>query len=495
MGIIAKLLLLILFLFWGCIVAVYYMETLQIPHPIADYHGKETLIEHKKQIRNQNDCITQQFRCKTEVKDGQLFLLITKDGQRRITAKKAKEIQKLTMDVQTDLLVWMGFDVDKIKKMKKSQLVELICSIFLIPTPETLKIDETDANRIIQRLNQIIEEEPVIVDLTLYIRNNQTNMITIADIIDLCQEKNIDFTDYFSKLWMGLIENFEVNRDDDFEYRDGFDSLSTSNNIISLQSHFEQNLTHIFNEYNAKNNYKSMKHKQFWYALDILSLRYFNQQVKQYVIETYVEQPKDFTQDMNEQRRVAIYKFFGSSFYGCETGYKKIQYGEIKRRILLSIVDKCLLTYSIHDHNSTEEECKNEDYLKAPLRIRLQNGGYMRLIHHSFYNNIGIKMYSMIVGDVQQVFKCYDKNKIQGIEQKVIKNTGLFEEFDKHVGPIETVNNNDEKSYKEHVWKDMIHKVTSRIVFSINKRHKNNYNHVGPFRTGVKAKHAKKKKK
>eukprot|EP00483_Globobulimina_turgida_P011246 UN11268 len=208
---------------------------------------------------------------------------------------------------------------------------------------------------------------------------------------------------------------------------------------------------------------------------------------------------------MNEQRKCSVYKYFGSSLYSLQKTYKGKNYSVRKSKDLLSIVDKCLLSYDINDfengknnNNNQNEckdnECKNNEYFKIPLRLRLQNRGYLRIINESFYEHIAIKMYTIITGTVQQVFTCYDPKQIKQIEHTIMNDKSIFAAFDKHVG-LMIDNGIEEQNNKKKVLKDLAHSVTSRVVLSLVKRNKTNTGHVGQFRTGIKALHGKKTQK
>ncbi len=95
---------------------------------------------------------------------------------------------------------------------------------------------------------------------------------------------------------------------------------------------------------------------------------------------------------INEQMKCTIYKFFGSAFRSLKNEFGCDKYGKDKQLRLLSIVGKCVLTY---DHNDfikgqqnvdpNSEECKGNEYLTVPFRLRLQNRGYLTICNQSFF--------------------------------------------------------------------------------------------------------------
>eukprot|EP01084_Bolivina_argentea_P277895 474601_1 len=473
----------------------HYMTTPSIPHPIETYHGKNTLIEHEKKIKGQDDTITQQFRFRIETVAGNMYLLIQKDGQRRMKAKKQSEIKALTSDVIKEVLLWMQFTPDAIKGMRKSELVEFMCLVFKIPTTATLNINPIDAAQIVEYLIDLIEDDSyddIDTHLHDYISGNQTNMKGVGDVILLCQQERVDLCSYLNTVWTINITNFEANRNDDFKYRKAFDSLTESKTIISLQTLLKEDIAMVLETYNQENN-KCINHCLFWYSIDVLLFKLFNCSVKQWVISEYMNVPTNRNEQMNEQRKCAIYKYYGSVCNSLKDTYKSKSYGPAKSKVLLSIVDVCLISYNARDFEATLEECKNEEYLKVPLRLRLQNRGFLSLINYSFYNNVAIKMYSNIMIEIERIFRCYDPNKIKQLEKTLIEDELLFDKFDQHIGLIPNIIESDEKCYKQNVWKDMIHRVISRIVLSLNKKNRSHNNHVGAFRTGIKAIQSKQK--
>ena len=70
-------------------------------------------------------------------------------------------------------------------------------------------------------------------------------------------------------------------------------------------------------------------------------------------------------------------------------------------------------------------------------------------------------MYSIIVGDVEQIFTCYDPKKVRQIEIEIVQNQALFDAFGNHIGLI-MVDKDEELSLKRKVLKDLAHKVTSQ---------------------------------
>eukprot|EP01084_Bolivina_argentea_P069264 126069_1 len=195
-----------------------------LPRDLATYHGQTTVITHQKKVKRKKEFIQQQFRLKIEIIDDLIYLFIQKDGQRSIKAKKQSEIRALTKKVIRTFLVWMGFadDMFEDNKMTKPQIVEFTCAVFNIPTTETLKFEDEEVLFIGQYLIEMHSDmhEDHLVD---YIQMNHTNMNIITDIIMECEEYNVDILNYLSVLWLGLIDNFYLNRNDDDDYREGFE--------------------------------------------------------------------------------------------------------------------------------------------------------------------------------------------------------------------------------------------------------------------------------
>eukprot|EP01084_Bolivina_argentea_P285489 489593_1 len=463
-----------------------------LPRSVETYHDQTTVLVHNKKVRKQkNEIIKQQFGFKIQIADGRMYLWIQKDGQRRLKATRESEMNALTAKVIENVLVWMGFPGNKMAKMTKPQLVEFICAVFQIPTKKTLNIDVEDTAAIIQYLIQKHDEEAIVLDLIYYTENHWTSLGKIADIIELCEEQQIDVRSYLSPLWIGFLNNFQLNNNDDDAYRKGFDAFVETDEIIGLQTTLANSVERILRQYCADNKVPvTIQLYTFWYSCQLLLFRYFNYCAKQCVLEKYVRQPASDEEKMSEALECTVSKFFGSAFCGCQKTYKSKNYGAAKREVLLAICDKCLVNYDTDDFEATQNgsntECKNEEYMKVNLRLRLQNRGYMSLIKHSFFKDIGTHVYLTISQDIKRVFVSYDPKKIKAIEESII-NT-LYDKFDKYIGPLSIVSKeNDESYYKKKVWKDLIHRVTSRLVVSLKKRNKCQDNRIGFIRTAVKA--------
>eukprot|EP01083_Nonionella_stella_P076624 208890_1 len=458
-----------------------------LPRTAEQYAGKTTTIEHEKEVRNQNDKIKQIFAFEIKVVDGMMRLFIRKDSQRQKQAKQQSQINALTGEVLCGLLRFMGFEVGRFKKMigrfrkmKKPQLVEFICAIFFIPTTASLNIGDADTNAIIDNQMCFLEEDPVIYDLVDYIDSRQSNMIVIGNIIEECQRTSIDLFGYVSEIWIGMFDNFEVNKDVDSDYKNQWLKLTSSDAIIASRRRI-QGINLVVNKIKS-----SMTIKSFWYAFDLLVFRFFNHSIVQYILSTYAPSQQSGSKqtppisETSEQRKCAIYKYFGAALRSLQKTYKGKNYGALRSVDLLTIVGKCLLTYDTSDvedcKTNDNDECK--DYFKVPLRIRLQNRGYLRIINEQFYKHIAHPMYSVIADDVKDVFVRYDPKQFTAIESKIVDDDKLFTAFDTHIGRIATADS-DIQLNKIKVYKELIHKVTSRIVTSIIKRNKKYHGHCG----------------
>eukprot|EP01084_Bolivina_argentea_P123129 218221_1 len=458
-----------------------------LPHSPHNYHGKTTVINHKKKVRHTKETINQQLSFKINIQDGALQLLLQKDGQGRVLMKKESQIKSITSDVLQKLMKFMGFADSVFKNKLKKELVEWVCHIFAIPTTDAMIITIEDAAKIVQYMIDFIEEHEVVYELIDYIHNNQENMSIIAEIIEQIECESINIFEYLQIIWILLIDNFEINKDDDFEYKKMFKYiLQTNAEIKQIRNKLQQEINEILNQYNAEKN-KNVTMHLFWYSFNLLVLKFFNSTIKNYVLSTSVIEP--ISSPMNEQRKCSIYKYFGSAFNSQEKLYEGQNYGTQKSEDLLLIVWKCLLSYDTNDfeQGQNNNNCNNNnsnEYFKAPLRLRLQNRGKLKIINNPFYNNVAIKIYEKIVQDVRRVFICYDPKEVKRIETKIMNDESIYNAFDKHVGAIMVA---DEEQYKHKVLKDLAHGVTSRIVTSMVKRNKIKDIHVGQFRTGIKA--------
>eukprot|EP01083_Nonionella_stella_P143977 448547_1 len=187
-----------------------------LPHPKESYHGKSITLQHEKEIKRTKEFITQQFKFTIEIMEGQMFLFIQKDGQRRVKSKKESEINALVKDIIRKVLAWMEFDNNLFEdtKMTKPQIVEFMCAVFHIPTTKTLSFTEEEAGAIGQHLIEM-HQNLCLMDLAAYIRAHHTNLVTIADILEKCYDDNVNVTTYLSELWLGCIDNFAVHGNND----------------------------------------------------------------------------------------------------------------------------------------------------------------------------------------------------------------------------------------------------------------------------------------
>eukprot|EP01084_Bolivina_argentea_P065262 118961_1 len=245
----------LLFIIFIFLLAGIHMSEQKLPHTPTHYHDKSTEIVHKKKVRKKpNESIDQLFRFKIKVKDNQLRLLMQKGEQHSKRIKKETEVNSITMDVIEKLLLFMDFDNDKVMSMSKPEMVQFVCFIFQIPTKEALEICEVDCTNIIQNQIEIIEEEPMIYNLIEYIYDNQTNMTMIADIIELCEEHQVDLFECLFDLWMDFIDAFQVHRNNDIKFKKEFYRIIQSDKIKNKQNYLQTDVESILNEYNANNN-------------------------------------------------------------------------------------------------------------------------------------------------------------------------------------------------------------------------------------------------
>eukprot|EP01084_Bolivina_argentea_P315639 546881_1 len=446
---------------------------------VSQLHGKSIVIPHHKKVRRSKEIIKQQFTFKVIVQEGLTKLKMQKDGQRSKFMTTQAQVEAITAEILKRLFIWMGFVEPIIKNKSKKQLVEDLCHIFLIPTKDAMIILPKDTQNIIENQISMIEYESIIDLIIEYTYENCSNVQIVAEIIEMIEEEEIDLFPYIQCLWVLLIDIFEINKDNDLNYKIAFKQiLKTDKDIITIRNELKNNIDIVLEQYNDENNKRVTNHA-FWYGMNLQILRFFNYSMKNYVLSLNKIEIRN--SPMNEQRKCSIYKYFGSGMLSVQRTYKASNYGIEKRKDLLLISNKILLNYDVED---LENENKNDEYFKTPIKLRLQNRGNLCIITHGFFSNVAIPIYDIIVGDVRRIFVCYDPKEIKAIENKIVADEKIYKAFDDYIGPINVA---DPMNYKKKVLKELCHAVTSRVVRSMVKRNRIKDLHVGQFRTAIKA--------
>ena len=455
------------------------MAQSSLPRPVEQYHGTNTSIKHQKRVKGQTQTVTEEYKAKIIVKDGQMQLFIQKNDQRLVRYKQESQMRSLTSDVLLKLIGFLGYKVSDYNNKKKQHLVEFMCSKFGIPTTESLKITDEDVANIIQNQQVILQQEPMISQIIDYIENHQTNLSVMAEILEILKDNSILLDTYIQTLWVLCVDNFKVNHSDDLLYKKTFQLMTQGKDVKQLQQISHNLIGMILHQHN-QNNDKNVKQNTFWYALNVLILKYFNYCIKTWALSLYVA-PANASPTINDQMKCQVYKLFGSTFRSLQKLYKGKNYGDQKSLDLLAMVNKCLLT-----QNNNEVECKEDSYLDVPLRLRLENRGFLRLISKSFYDKVAVKIYSMINMELRGIITSYDSKKVKQIEHKILNDSSVSNAFNEYIGSLTNCEGN-ETEYKQKVLKDLSHGVVSRLLLSIIKRNKIPSMHIGQFRTGIKA--------
>ena len=101
--------------------------------------------------------------------------------------------------------------------------------------------------------------------------------------------------------------------------------------------------------------------------------------------------------------------------------YKNWNFKSETREMLICIVKKCMLSYAT-----------SEDYdlyvLQVPLRLRLLNNGFMRIISNDFYECVCTPIYDIVQARIPQSFTQYSKD-FQHILKELVGNASIYQSF------------------------------------------------------------------
>lgn len=457
-----------------------------LPLNVNNYHNQQTSIQHNKKSKN-NIISTEEYRFSFAVNEGDLFIFYQKGGGRKQKITKESQVKAMTVDILHGLLSFMQFDFANFATMKKKQLVDFICAFLSIPTISSLEISENNIQKLLCAHTQHLMSCNILECLLDFIKTHCSNLSITATILSMIASHNNDaLVMYIKYIYDQCTINLKKYANEHWKYQFSFEQMLNDETSKQYQSEMNNMIQRVLNEFNTKTK-KQVKLKAFMYSFVRCIFRLFNYNSKHFIVQKHVEQIEQKfntnNQDISEQKKCAIYKYFGSAINALWNMYSVKSYSKEYSESLLFILKLCLLDYD----QSKDRLNLNEAFFKVPLRLRLQNRGKMKLIHSIFYQQIAIKMFDKIKAKITKNLAAYEPKDMKQISVNMIDDTIITQALHTYLSNMNKSAVTITVQNELKVLKDLSHRVTTRYLTSTRRESINRHASIGQHRTNIRS--------